>query len=170
MIFLYIIIFILILSLVISSLSFAPWLPTWKKDLPRIFALADLKQGETFYDLGCGNGKAVIYAAENYPVKAIGLEYALPLYFICKLRLFFLKNENIVFKYKNLFKVDLSQADVVYVFGMSSTIRDKLKQKLFNELKPGARVISYVFAFKDWQPKIISKPQEKDIEIYLYEI
>jgi cyclopropane fatty-acyl-phospholipid synthase-like methyltransferase len=55
-----------------------------------IFKLANLQPGEKFYDLGCGNGKVVIYAAKNFPIEAIGVELAFPLYLICKIRQFFL--------------------------------------------------------------------------------
>jgi len=158
-----------ILSLALSSLSLAPWVPTWKKDLPRIFKLADLKPNQIFYDLGCGNGKTVIYAAENYNAQAIGLEMALPLYLVCKFRQLFHWRKNLDFKWKNLFKENLSQADVIYVFGLPKAIQGKLIQKFEQELKPGAKVISYVFPFTSWVPKIIDRPQPNDIAIYLYE-
>lgn len=156
------------LSVGYAYLSFAPWVPSRKKDLIRIFKLADLKPGETFYDLGCGNGRLVVYAAENFPVKAIGLELAIPLYLICAIRKFFRRNKNLHFKLKNLFSEYLSDADVVYIFGMPDKLKTKLKEKLEIELKPGARVITYAFPFTDWAPVKIDKPTENDISIYLY--
>ena len=73
-------ILLLVLSTVaVAGVSFAPWVPTKKSDFARIFQLANLKAGETFYDLGCGNGQLVIYAVKNFQAKAIGLEIALPL-------------------------------------------------------------------------------------------
>ena len=160
-----------LLSLAIAGKSFAPWVPTWKKDLPRIFKLAALKPGEIFYELGCGSGKVTFYAYKNFKIKAIGIELAIPLYFYCRLKRLLVKNNNqLVFLNKNLFKVDLSKADAVYFFGMPNSIKNKLKQKLTKELKPGARVISYVFPIPGWQPKIIDKPNKKDIAIYLYEM
>jgi len=159
-----------LLSLAIASISLAPWVPTWKKDLPRIFKLAALKPGETFYDLGCGNGKVAIYAVKNFNAQVIGLEMAVPLYLICRLRLLFTINKKLIFKCKNFYKEDLSKANVVYVFGQAKTLGLKFTQKLSNELKPGARVISYVFPIEGWIPKIIDKPSPKDIAIFLYEI
>jgi SAM-dependent methyltransferase len=162
-----VLVFIVFLTFAYAGISFAPWVPTWKKDLPRIFKLAGLKPGEIFYDLGCGNGKVVLYAHKNFQAKAIGLEISLPLYLACKLRQLFNLNKNLVFKFKDLYSEDLRQANVVYFFGVPDKL-DKLKVKLERELKPGCRVISYVFPVIGWEPAEISKPEPVDIAIYSY--
>ncbi|MFA6551264.1 MAG: SAM-dependent methyltransferase [Patescibacteria group bacterium] len=151
-----------------AAFSFAPWVPCWHKDLARIFKLAQLKTGEIFYDLGCGNGKTVIYAADKFKAKAIGVEFALPLYFICRIRQIAGGKNNVVFKWKNLFNENLADADVVYFFGVPDSIKLKLKEKLERELKPGARVISYVFSVPGWTPAVVDKPTPDAADIYLY--
>lgn len=159
---------ILLISAALAGVSFAPWVPTWKKDLPRIFKLANLQPGEIFYELGCGNGKVVLYAYRNFQVKAIGLEISLPLYLVCKIRQLFNFSPRLSFKFKSLFREDLSKADVVYFFGMPKPLKQKLKQKLERELKPKTRVISYVFPIEGWQPDVVDKPAENEVPIYLY--
>lgn len=154
----------------IAAWSMAPWVPAWKKDLPRICELAQLKPGETFYDLGCGNGKVVLFVGEKYQAKAIGIELALPLFVVCKLRQFFYRNPNISFRFGNLFTHNISDADVVYVFGMPEKLQAKLRQKLTAELKPGARIISYVFPIRDLEPVYVDKPQPDDVAIYVYQL
>ena len=62
-----------------------------------------IKDGQRILDLGCGNGRLVIYAAENFKVKAVGLEISLPLYLICRLRQALNKQSKLEFKFKNLF-------------------------------------------------------------------
>ncbi|KKS34972.1 MAG: Methyltransferase type 12 [Parcubacteria group bacterium GW2011_GWC2_42_12] len=156
------------INIVFSVLSFAPWVPSRSRDLSRIFKLADLQDGQIFYDLGCGDGKIVIYASDHYKALAIGLEIFWPLYLICRLRQVFKPNAK--FKFKNLFKEDLSSADVVYFFGIPKTVNGKLAVKLKQELKPGAKAISYSFKLNDWTPKIIDKPTKNDLPIYLYEV
>lgn len=155
-------------SIIFSVLSFAPWVPSRNRDLARIFKLADLKEGQIFYDLGCGNGKIVIYASDHYKAEAVGLEISLPLYLICRLRQVFKPKAK--FKFKNLFKEDLSSADAVYFFGIPKTVNGRLAVKLKQELKPGAKVISYSFKLNDWTPKITDKPTKNDLPIFLYEI
>jgi len=164
----YIIIFILAFTFAIGAVSFAPWLPCHTKDMERIFKLANLKEGEIFYDLGCGDGRTVFYAGKNYKANATGLEIAIPMYLSCKIKQILKPAKNVKFKYKNLFKEDLSKADAVYFFGLTGTIKEKLKQKLQRELKPGTRVISYTFIVDGWKPSVIDKPGDKDNSIYLY--
>lgn len=155
-------------SIIFSVLSFAPWVPSRQRDLKRIFKLADLKKGQVFYDLGCGDGRMVIYASDHYQARAIGLEISLPLYLICRLKQVF--KPKVKFKFKDLFKENLALADVVYFFGIPKTVNGKIMAKLKQELKSGAKVISYTFKLNDWTPKVIDKPTKNDLPIYLYVI
>lgn len=166
-----IVIFILLLSTAYAAYSLAPWVPTRKKDLTRICELAELKAGEKFYDLGCGEGRVVFYTAKNFKTNSIGIELSLPFYLICQIQLLFRKNPNIKFLFKNLYNQNLADADVVFMFAASSEhISEKLKTKLKKELKPSTRIISYVFPITNWQPAKINKPTDKDLSIYLYKI
>ncbi len=155
----------------VTCFSLAPWIPVRRRDLKRICEIANFKPGEIFYDLGCGDGRVVIYASKNYSVKSIGLELSLPFYILCVIRGLINRNKKIQFKFKNLFNEDLRGADVVYLFAQSKNkLKGKIVKKLEDELKSGARVISYSFPIEDWQPEIISKPTKKDLAIYLYKI
>lgn len=170
LIFIQILIFLGLINFALAALSLAPYVATRKRDIERVIKLADLKGGEVFYELGCGDGRVLFEVAKRYDVKAIGVEIALPLYLLCQLkRLFFKKRKNVVIKFKDVFKEDLSQANVIYFFGMPKPIREKLKAKFEKELKPKTKVISYVFQIEGWKEKAISKP-EKEVPIFLYEI
>lgn len=68
----------ILLPIALAWKAYAPWVPTKKTDIVRVFELADLKQGEIFYDLGCGDARMVMYASRNFGVKSLGLEIALP--------------------------------------------------------------------------------------------
>jgi len=155
-------------SIIFSVLSFAPWVPSRGRDLKRIFKLADLKPGQIFYDLGCGNGKVIIYAANNYRVKAIGLEISLPFYLICKARQALNRLSDIEFKLKNLYKENLALADAVYFFSIPHALNEKFLLKLKKELRPGTKVISYSFKLNGWEPKAVDRPNQKDLPVYLY--
>ncbi len=166
--------FLLFLLLVIfftfawAGKSLAPWVPCRKKDVARVLKLAEIKPGEKFYELGCGDGRVVVAANKEHKANAVGLEIAIPLYIAAKIRQFFNWDKNLQIKYKNLFKEDLSDADVVYVFGMPDKLKNKLRLKLEKELKPGARVVSYVFPISGWEPVAHDKPTPTDLSIYVY--
>ena len=165
-----IILLLIIFSLAWAGLSLAPWVPTWRKDLPRILKLANLQPGQTFYDLGCGDGKVVFYVSQNSSGQVIGLEAAWPFYLWCKLKQLIFHHNNLSIRLKNLYKADLKDADVVYVFGTPKKINSKLEPKLKKELKPGSLVISYAFPISNWTAKMVNKPKPDDIDIYLYQI
>lgn len=158
----------ILLSIAYASYTYAPWLPTRSRDVSRVLQLAELKEGERFYDLGCGTGKIVFAAARCNGVQATGIELVLPLYLFCRIKKAFSKNSRSQFVWGDFFRKDLSGADVVYLFGTPKTLQGRLKEKLFKELKPGSRIISYAFEFLDVQPAKVSKPTNNDLPIRLY--
>ena len=110
----------------------------------------------------------IIYAANNFKVKAVGLEISLAFYLICKIRQALNKQSNIEFKFRNLFKENLAPADVVYLFGIPHVLNEKFCSKLKQELRPGTKIISYSFKLHNWEPKVIDRPSDKDLPVYLY--
>ncbi|MCU0678837.1 MAG: hypothetical protein MUC28_00105 [Planctomycetes bacterium] len=152
-----------------AAFSLAPFVPTRKRDLPRIFSLARLRPEEIFYDLGCGDGRVVMRLSRLSPARFIGLEIALPLVFLCLARKWLGGGSNTVFKWKNVYAEDLSAADAVYLFVSSpEKLQGRLVDKLSRELKRGSRVISYAFPVAGWTPTLVDKPRPQDIAIYLY--
>jgi len=159
---LFIIVFVLVIATALATA--APWVPTRKRDLKRILDLIKIKQGEKFFDLGCGDGRLIIEAAKNGAV-AVGLDISPLPYFLTRIRLFF-SHSNAKIKLKNLFNQNLSEADVVYMFLMPTAIL-KVKEKFKKELKKGTRVASYVFPIPGWTPTVVDKPPG-DVSIYVY--
>lgn len=129
--------------------------PTPKKDIERAALLAGLLEGTNIYDLGSGTGTVVFHLAKNYKVNCVGVEVDPLRYGISKLKLRFsgALKERVTFVRGNLLKVNLSDADVVYVFlSGGSGIMNSLKEKIQKEMKPGSKIVSYVHTFKDWKP------------------
>lgn len=167
--FLIILSFLILLFLVIPSISLAPWVPTKKEDLERIHELADLKGGQTFYDLGCGDGRVVMYIAEKNPeVMVYGIELSFLMYVISIARSYFSGLKNLEIKLGNALKTDLRNADVVYAFAITHTVANKIRPKLDNELKSGSKFISYNFVIQG-SDKISKYAKENFANIYLVE-
>ncbi len=152
---------------------FAPYFPTRKGHLELIKKVANLKDGETFYELGCGDARVSIALAKAYPkANLIGLEMAGPLFFYAWTKAKLSGCKNIQIKWKNIFWQDLSDANSVYVFGMTESLNKKLKEKFLTDLKPSSRIISYVFTMKSWPGETktfmgeISDKDETKITVY----
>ena len=160
------IVLIMLMTVAWAGLSFAPWVPTWKSDIKRAANLVKLKKQDVFYDLGCGTGGVVFYFNKKFECQGKGVEIAIPFYLIAKIRSFFYKRVKI--ELRNLFKVDLKDANVIFLFGTAETVGKKLVSKLKKELKPGTQVISYIFPLKGIKAIKVDKPKNKNA-LYLYQ-
>lgn len=163
----YLIGFIFLGSLAYAAGAGAPWVPTWKKDFERIFKLANLKPEETFIELGCGNGRVCRAVAARTNARVIGVELSLLQFLIAVFQAKLSRLKNIQIKFGNAFNQDLSKIDVVYMFLMPETY-EKIRGKLEKELKPGSRVISYVWPIPGWEPTAIDEAPNSQ-KIYLYQ-
>ena len=157
--------FIFLGTFAYAGIKAAPWFPTWSRDIGRFLELAQIKPGQKFYDLGCGDGK-LVFAAAGAGANAVGFEISLLPYLIALSRSFYVKNTKILFK--DFWKQNLSDADVVYIF-LTPKFNPKAKEKLEKELRRGAKVIAYTWPIEGWQAlKEDHVPGQPPI--YLYEI
>lgn len=166
----FLIIVVILIFSTLFGLSIAPWLPIRKRDLKRINALAELKSGQLFYELGCGDGRVCFHLAKRNPqTKIIGIESVAYLYFWTKVKARFLGYENVEIKFGDALKQDLSRADAIYVFATPRSINHQLKNKFEKELKKNARAISYSFAIDEWKGQSLTdRPDKTAIPIFVY--
>lgn len=161
--------FILILFIFLGTFAYAgvraaPWFPTWSRDISRFLKLAEIKPGQKFYDLGCGDGK-LVFAAAGAGAEAVGFEISLLPYLIALSRSFSIKNSKILFK--DFWNQNLSDADIVYIF-LTPKVNPKAKEKLQKELKTGARVIAYAWPIDGWEPvKTDTTPGQPAMYLYI---
>ncbi|HBF67561.1 MAG TPA: hypothetical protein DDW36_04010 [Candidatus Magasanikbacteria bacterium] len=152
----FIIILVLLFTFSYAGLRGAPWVPTKNNDMARFLRLANIQPGEKMYDLGCGDGRMVC-AAGSAGAQAKGFEVSVFPFLIAKLRRLLQKNKkNISIAFRDFWFINLRDADVVYVFLMPK-IYERLEEKFKKELRPGARVITYVWPLEAWQPQEISE-------------
>ena len=141
-----------------------PWQPTDMKRVRRMLEMADIKPGEVVYDLGCGDGRIIICAAREFGARSVGVELNPWLYFLALLRVWVSGlSPRVKVIFGNLHQVDLREADVVTIF-LYSHVNDLLQEKFQRELKPGARIVSYVWVLKNWEPVAI----DSKYDLYLY--
>ena len=140
---------VVMISFGYGALSGAPWVPSWGFDVQRAIRLATIKHGDTFVDLGCGDGRLVAAAARE-GAHAIGYEVALVPYAIAKLRQWFFRGAGSMdIRLASFWNASLRDVDIVYIFLMKQHY-PRLMEKLKTELKPGARVVTYVWPLPGW--------------------
>ena len=131
-----------------------PYVPTPQNVVDRMLVLAALKPGEVLYDLGSGDGRIVITAAKRYGVRGIGID--LDPDRIKEARDNATKagvNQQVQFVNGDLFKTDMSEANVVTLYLLNSVNRD-LRPQLWRQLKVGTRVVSHAFDMgQEWPPE-----------------
>jgi protein-L-isoaspartate O-methyltransferase len=153
--------------------SLAPYVVSPQRIVERMLELAELKPGEVLYDLGSGDGRIVITAAQRYRAKAVGVEISDSLVKSSNERIAKLGLQNWASViHGDLLQVDLSPADVVTIYLMTGS-NEILRPNLDKYLKPGARVVSHEYAVPGWKPKLVEKADEADAHnhvIYLYTI
>jgi len=131
----------------------APYYPTPDTIVEKMLELGALKPGETMYDLGSGDGRIVIMAAQKFRARAVGVELDRDLCKIStdKIRKLKLEKDAEIIN-GDLLKQDYSSADLVTVYLLPGFI-DKVQPLLDAQLKKGARIISHDFEFKNWTPE-----------------
>ena len=119
------IVFLLLLyfiySVIIFCLTGVPFMPTPKKYFQVLFNEVELKDKKVIYDLGCGTGSFLIAVRKKFGrnLKLIGYELSPALVWLARFRAY-IKKSKINFVRDNFFKADISDADIIYLFLVSS--------------------------------------------------
>lgn|SRR5690554_3624666 len=128
------------------------YVPTRTPVLNAMLRLADVQPTDVVYDLGSGDGRIVIAAAQEYGARGVGIDI--------DPRRIEEANENarkanvtdmVEFRQADLFESDFSEATVVTLY-LLNTLNEKLRPLLLEQLKPGTRVVSHAFEMGDWEP------------------
>lgn len=136
-------------------MSCAPFVQTPVEVAKKMIQLADLKPGQTLFDLGAGDGRLVIMTAQETGASAVGVEMRDDLVERARSEIKRLSLEDRVrMIHGDLFGVDLSEADVVTLY-LTTSGNERLRPKLEHELKKGAKVISHDFKVGNWKASIV---------------
>ena len=130
----------------------APYYPTPELIVEKMLALGGAKKGEKVFDLGSGDGRIVIIAAEKFGMAAVGVEYDKDLYSQSseKIRRMGLAERARII-HGDLLQQDYTSADLITVY-LLPVANDKLRPILEKQLKKGARVVAHDFEVNGWRP------------------
>jgi SAM-dependent methyltransferase len=153
-----------LLWVIIPAISGLPWIPTRPSRIRRALELAELIPGEIFYDLGSGDGRALILAAREFGARAVGVEIS-PIHCIAAkiLALYYGVNKQVKIRWASFYRANFSDADVIFLY-MTSKEASRLRTRLKKELRSGARVITISCEVDGWLP--VKFNQEELIFIY----
>jgi len=150
----------------------APFVTSPQPIIDRMLEIANLRPGETLYDLGCGDGRILVSAVKNFRAKAVGVEVSEQLAQRANANL---HTQGIEGQAKviqaDMMSVDVGGAQVVSLY-LPTEANDLLRPKLEKELKPGARVVSLDFKVRGWKPARVEKIEahHRPYTVYLYEM
>src|SRR5262245_40854388 len=129
------------------------FVPTWEPVVYRMLELAAVTKDDVIYDLGSGDGRIVILAAQKYGARGVGIELNPKLVEISRqVAQEAQVADRVRFIEGDLFTADISAATVVTLF-LSQSVNDELEPKLRHELKPGTRIVSHQFGIGRWAPE-----------------
>ncbi len=136
----------------VCELFIAPFVPSPAVVVQRMLRLAELKPGEVLFDLGAGDGRTVIMAAKSFGARGVGVELredlakkAMGAIFDGGLA------DRVTIVNGDMFSVDLVSADVVFLY-LTTSANEKIRPKMEQELKKGARIVSHDYEIIGWKP------------------
>lgn len=147
-----------------------PYVPTKFPVVDEMLKMAAIQKGDLVYDLGCGDGRLVIGAAQRYGARGVGYDIDPERIQESKDNAVKAGVTNLVkFFEQDLFTADFHEASVMTLYLLTS-VNLKLRPKMLKELKPGTRIVSHNFGMGEWKPDQSSTVMVDDIshEVYLW--
>ena len=144
------------------------FVPTPNEVVDKMLEMAKVSSMDVVYDLGCGDGRIVITAAQKYGVRAVGIDIDPKRIAEANANAKAARvTDKVRFIEGDLFEADIGEATVVTLY-LLTRLNEKLKPKLLKELKPGTLVVSHAFDMGDWQPE--QKATVASSSVYLWRI
>ncbi len=148
------------------------YIPTPTDAIDALLDLAQVGPEDVLYDLGCGDGRVLIRAAQRWGTRGVGIDIDPERLAQTRLALQAAGVESLITLHQqNLYDTDLHAATVVMVY-LLPHLNVKLRPRLQSQLRSGARIVSHQFDMGDWQPDRILHlvPSEEDSTLYLWVI
>jgi SAM-dependent methyltransferase len=147
------------------------YIPTPPEVVEAMLTLANVTCEDILYDLGSGDGRVLIAAAQEYGTRGVGIDIDLERIKQATESAKMAGVSSLVeFRQQNLFNSDFSEATVVFLY-LLPHLNLKLRPELFRQLKPGTRVVSLDFDMGNWKPERMHKmqsPEEPSLYNSLY--
>jgi len=133
----------------------APFVTTPYPVIEIMLGLADVDSSDVVYDIGCGDGRIVILAAQEFGARGVGIDIDPEL--IAKSREIAEEagvSDRVEFRLGDATKMDLSEATVVMIY-LLPTSNAILRPQFDEQLRPGTYVVSHNYVIPGWEDKEI---------------
>jgi ribosomal protein L11 methylase PrmA len=138
-----------------------------------MLTFAGVTAGDVVYDLGCGDGRIVIAAAQKFGARGVGID-------IDPVRVAEARGnaaqagveQRVTFRVGDALETDVSEATVVTLYLLAAQ-NVALRPILMRQLRPGARIVSHNFAMGDWDPDAVqtfTSADRQERTLYLWRI
>jgi SAM-dependent methyltransferase len=146
------------------------FVPTWQPVVYQMLDLAGVTSDDVVYDLGSGDGRIVVIAAQKYGARGVGVELDAKLIEVSRQVAREAEvADRVTFIQGDLFQADISAATVVTLF-LSPSVNAELEPKLRRELRPGTRIVSHQFGIGRWPPEKTVRATDDGTDLYLWRI
>jgi len=156
-----------------DSVDLAPYVATPMEVVEKMLEVAEVGSDDIVYDIGCGDGRIVIMAAEKYGARGVGIDIDSQRIEESKENAATAGVEHLVRFYQgDAMKMNFSEATVVTLYLLPES-NELLRPKLEKELNPGVYVVTHNYRIPGWDEKeinafYINDEWEKEHSIFLY--
>ena len=141
----------LLLSLSAPQVPRAPYVASPPDVVDRMLRLASVSSNDVVYDLGCGDGRIVIAAAQQFGARGVGVDIDPARIAEARRNAAQAQVEHLVtFKLEDALDTDVSEATVVTLYLLSAQ-NVALRPTLTRQLQAGARIVSHNFGMGGWE-------------------
>ncbi len=145
------------------------YLPTPQEAVEVMLSLAEVYESDILYDLGSGDGRVLITAAQKFGTRGVGID-------IDPQRISQAiesanqagVSDRVTFLQQNLFESDFYEATIVVLY-LLPHLNLRLRPRLLQQLKPGTRILSHDFDMGDWQPRHVQTVQTPEETATIYQ-
>ncbi len=136
-----------------AQTQLAPFVVTPPDVVERMLRLAAVGPSDVVYDLGSGDGRIVIAAAQMFGARGVGIEIDPKLVEQARANAAAAGvADRVTFRLDDAMTTDLSDASVVTLYLLAAS-NVKLRPRLQSQLRPGARIVAHNFGMGDWEPR-----------------
>jgi precorrin-6B methylase 2 len=142
------------------------WVPTPEALVEQMLRMARVTKNDFVIDLGSGDGRTVIMAAQKFGARAMGIEYNPDLVALSK------RNaeraglgDKVQFVHGDIFKTDFTKATVLTMYLLPG-LNIKLRPQIL-DMRPGTRVVSHAFNMEDWEPDQTATVEGRDAYLWI---